>query len=89
MLAGSRCAEAVTWQSACQGGRAEQSQRGAVRWNAENSNHGARDDDALKEELEGTVHGNRSSRSEEWRDPEPPADDDPDVRTAGPAPRES
>ncbi|WP_172826447.1 hypothetical protein [Mycobacterium colombiense] len=53
------------------------------------SKHGAREDDALKEELEGTVRGNRSSRSEEWRDPEPPADDDPDVPTAGPAPRES
>jgi hypothetical protein len=26
---------------------------------------------------------------EEWRDPEPPADDDPDVPTAGPATHES
>ena len=54
-----------------------------------NSNRGSRADDALKEELEGTIRGNRSSRSEEWRDPEPPADDDPDVPTAGPVPRES
>jgi len=54
-----------------------------------NSKHGAREDDALKEELEGMVRGNRSSRSEEWREPEPPADDDPDVSTAGPVPRES
>ena len=54
-----------------------------------NSTHGSREDDALKEELEGTLRGNRSSRSEEWRDPEPPADDDPDVPTAGPVQRES
>lgn len=54
-----------------------------------NSKHGAREDDALKEELEGTVRGNRSSRIEEWRDPEPPADDDPDVPTAGPTPHET
>jgi hypothetical protein len=51
--------------------------------------HGAREDDALKDELRGTLQGNRSSRSEEWRDPEPPADDDPDVPTAGPAPGQS
>jgi len=38
--------------------------------------HGPREDDALKHELEGTLHGNRPSRAEEWRDPEPPADDD-------------
>jgi hypothetical protein len=46
-----------------------------------------REDDALKDELRGTLQGNRSSRAEEWRDPEPPADDDPDVPTAGPADR--
>ncbi|WP_167526003.1 hypothetical protein [Mycobacterium timonense] len=49
-----------------------------------NSKHSSREDDELKHELEGTVRGNRSNRSEEWRDPEPPADDDPDVPTAGP-----
>lgn len=54
-----------------------------------NSKHSSREDDALKHELDGTVRGNRSSRSEEWRDPEPPADDDPDIPTAGPVPRES
>jgi hypothetical protein len=51
------------------------------------SKSGPREDDALKEELRGTLQGNRSSRAEEWRDPEPPADDDPDVPTAGPADR--
>jgi hypothetical protein len=34
--------------------------------------------------VRGTLDGNRSNRIEEWRDPEPPADDDPDVPTAGP-----
>ncbi|MDD4865756.1 MAG: hypothetical protein PHQ28_01075 [Mycobacterium sp.] len=49
-----------------------------------NAKHGPREDDELKHELGGTVRGNRPSRAEEWRDPEPPADDDPDVPTAGP-----
>ncbi len=35
------------------------------------------------------MRANRSSRIEEWRDPEPPADDDRNVPTAGPANRES
>ncbi len=49
----------------------------------ESDKHGARRDDQLKAELRGTLQGNRSSRVEEWRDPEPPADDDPDISTAG------
>lgn len=43
-----------------------------------NSKHGQREDEALKAELRGTLQGNGSSRAEEWRDPEPPADDDRD-----------
>ncbi|PZF80835.1 hypothetical protein [Jiangella anatolica] len=39
--------------------------------------HGPRADDQLEHELDGTIRGNRSSRAEEWHDPEPPADDDP------------
>ena len=50
--------------------------------------HSPRDDERLKQELRGTLQGNRSSRVEEWRDPEPPADDDPDVPTAGPSPHQ-
>ncbi|MHC9291514.1 hypothetical protein ACRCUN_03560 [Mycobacterium sp. LTG2003] len=45
----------------------------------ESAKHSPRKDDQLKDELRGTLQGNRSSRVEEWRDPEPPADDDPDV----------
>ncbi|MER7452881.1 hypothetical protein [Nocardia beijingensis] len=40
------------------------------------SKHGPVHDDALARDLEGTIRGNRSSRAEEWHDPEPPADDD-------------
>ncbi len=64
----------------CEGG--DRVQRG-------NSKHSSREDDERKHDLEGTVRGNRSSRSEEWRDPEPAADDDPDVGTAGATRRES
>ncbi|WP_374022130.1 hypothetical protein [Mycobacterium sp. HNNTM2301] len=52
------------------------------------SKHSPREDDELKHELDGTLRGNRPSRAEEWHDPEPPADDDPDVPTAGPVTRE-
>ncbi len=52
-----------------------------------NAKHGSREDDELKHELDGMVRGNRPNRAEEWRDPEPPADDDPDVPTAGPTDR--
>jgi hypothetical protein len=50
----------------------------------ESAKHSPREDEQLKRELRGTVQGNRSSRAEEWRDPEPPADDDPDIPNAGP-----
>lgn len=43
--------------------------------------HNPRQDEELKHELQGMVHANRPQRAEEWRDPEPPADDDPDVWT--------
>ena len=51
-----------------------------------NAKHSSREDDELKHELDGTMRGNRSSRAEEWRDPEPPADDDPDVPRPVPPP---
>jgi hypothetical protein len=53
----------------------------------ESAKHSPREDDELKHELRGMLQGNRPTRAEEWRDPEPPADDDPDVPTAGPPPR--
>ena len=38
--------------------------------------HGARQDDQLAADLEGTLRANRSPRAEEWNEAEPPADDD-------------
>jgi hypothetical protein len=49
-----------------------------------NSKHGPRDDDALKDEMRGYLQANRPTRAEEWRDPEPPADDDPDITIGRP-----
>ncbi|WP_163513212.1 hypothetical protein [Fodinicola acaciae] len=45
----------------------------------ESSKHGPRTDDELKHELDGTLRGNRLSHPEEWRDPEPPSDEDADL----------
>lgn len=42
----------------------------------------ARQDDLLAAELAGQ-YGSRGSNREEWADPEPPADDDPDVAVTG------
>jgi hypothetical protein len=39
--------------------------------------HGVRLDDQLSHEVEGTVRSGRSSRTEEWRDPEPAGEDQP------------
>jgi hypothetical protein len=41
--------------------------------------HSPREDDELKAELEGMIRGNGPTRAEESRNPEGPADDDPDV----------
>ena len=41
--------------------------------------HGARMDDALAHEVDGTVSAGRSSRGQSWRDPEPSGEDQPDV----------
>ena len=40
--------------------------------------HGPRRDDALAAELRGML-GDAGGHGEEWLDPEPPADDDPDL----------
>lgn len=41
--------------------------------------HGPAQDEYLKKELRGLEQADRPSRAEEWRDPEPPADDDPQL----------
>jgi hypothetical protein len=43
--------------------------------------HGARRDDELTAELSGML-GSAGGHREEWKDPEPPADDDPDLGTS-------
>jgi hypothetical protein len=42
----------------------------------ESDKHGPLRDDDLKHEAEGTLRGNRPSRVDEWRDPEPPTPDE-------------
>lgn len=51
----------------------------------ESDKHGPRQDDQLKHELEGMLRGAGPTRAEEWRDPEPPADDDREVPPFGDA----
>ncbi|CAL9580984.1 DUF2795 domain-containing protein [Streptomyces sp. enrichment culture] len=38
-----------------------------------------RQDDAMKHQLEGLLRSGHPTRTEEWHDPEPVADDDPDL----------
>jgi hypothetical protein len=42
-------------------------------------------DDEMKHELQGLLRSGRPTRSEEWHDPEPGAEDDPELAT-GPVP---
>ncbi|WP_059008937.1 DUF2795 domain-containing protein [Streptomyces specialis] len=42
-------------------------------------------DDVMKHELQGMLRGDHPTRAEEWRDQEPPAEDDPDL-VDGPVP---
>lgn len=44
--------------------------------------HGPLHDDALKAETAGMETAERTTRAEEWRDPEPPGEDQPDVDRA-------
>lgn len=42
---------------------------------------GARKDDALARDVENMIRGTGPTHPEEWKDPEPPADDDPQLNT--------
>jgi hypothetical protein len=44
--------------------------------------HGPRLDDAMAGEVEGAMRAERSTHAEEWRDPEPSGEDQPDVDLA-------
>ena len=48
------------------------------------SKHGARKDYALARDVEGMIRGTGPTHAEEWKDPEPPADDDPVLNTRAP-----
>jgi hypothetical protein len=41
----------------------------------------ARKDDALARDVEGMLRGTGPTHAQEWKDPEPPADDDPVLNT--------
>ncbi|PZS39186.1 MAG: hypothetical protein DLM62_09610 [Pseudonocardiales bacterium] len=47
--------------------------------------HGPRKDDALARDVENVIRGTGPTHVEEWKDPEPPADDDPQLNTRLPA----
>ena len=46
---------------------------------ARSTTHTPREDDQLKHELEGMMRSGRSTHAEEWADPEPVAEGEPDV----------
>ena len=46
---------------------------------ARSTTHSARQDDQLKHEVEGMMRAGRSTHAEEWKDPEPAAEGEPDV----------
>jgi hypothetical protein len=55
-------------------------QRGSDRLNVQR-------DDEMKHELQGMLRGDHPTRAEEWRDPEPPAEDDPRAASGRITPR--
>jgi Protein of unknown function (DUF2795) len=47
-----------------------------------NSKHGPRVDEEMNREVSGAVQGKVGARAEEWRQPEPPGEDQPEPTTA-------
>lgn len=48
--------------------------------------HGPREDDALKKEVRGELQAGRATRAEEWREPEPPGEDQPEATVTADTP---
>ncbi|MCW2696161.1 MAG: uncharacterized protein JWR62_1246 [Modestobacter sp.] len=46
---------------------------------ARSTKHSPREDDQLKHEIEGMIRSGRPTHAEEWNDPEPAAETDPDI----------
>jgi hypothetical protein len=44
--------------------------------------HGPREDDALKREVRSELQAHRATRAEEWREPQPPGEDEPEATWA-------
>jgi len=44
--------------------------------------HGPREDEALKREVRSEMQAHRATRIEEWREPEPPGEDEPEATWA-------
>lgn len=44
--------------------------------------YGPREDDALKREMRGDLQAGRATRAEEWREPQPPGEDEPEATWA-------
>ncbi len=44
--------------------------------------HGPREDEALKREVRSELQANRATRAEEWLEPEPPGEDEPEATWA-------
>jgi ABC-type multidrug transport system fused ATPase/permease subunit len=65
------CVAAVLWVARSNPTEGHEVERGSDK-------HGPRQDDELKSELAGLI-GEAGGHREEWRDPEPPADDDPPI----------
>jgi hypothetical protein len=49
---------------------------------ARSTKHSAREDDELKHEIEGMIRSGRATHAQEWNDPEPTAETDPDLDAA-------
>jgi hypothetical protein len=49
---------------------------------ARSTKHNPRVDDELEHEIQGMLRGNHTTRAEEWRDPEPVAEGEPDIDAA-------
>ena len=43
-----------------------------------------RADEELKHQTQGLIRSGHTTHAEEWKDPEPPADDDPELNTREP-----
>jgi Protein of unknown function (DUF2795) len=48
----------------------------------DSATHGAHQDDALKREVRSELEANRATRAEEWLEPEPPAEGEPEATWA-------